>query len=183
MIVVQTSSEKKGLGVFVALALAIFSARNGAGATSPDARPLPSTAAIACDAVGPDAVFGVALPSKYSSEHSLADAEDVVQETYARWYAMSPERRDAVASPGGWVTTVASRICLDLLGSARARRERYVGEWIPEPLPGRPDWVTGTSGDATRTTGPSRSSRRARTLSHLAEDVTQAAFVDAGSIS
>ena len=36
--------------------------------------------------------------------------------------------------PGVWLTTVASRICLDLLGSARARRERYVGEWIPEPL-------------------------------------------------
>ncbi|MYZ16953.1 sigma factor, partial [Streptomyces sp. SID337] len=62
---------------------------------------------------------------------SLADAEDVVQETYARWYAMSERRREAVAAPGGWLTTVASRICLDLLGSARARRERYVGEWIP----------------------------------------------------
>ncbi|MFE4590375.1 RNA polymerase sigma factor SigJ [Streptomyces laurentii] len=67
---------------------------------------------------------------------SLADAEDVVQETYARWYAMSPERRAAVVSPGAYLAKVAGRICLDLLGSARARRERYVGEWIPEPLPG-----------------------------------------------
>lgn len=58
---------------------------------------------------------------------SLAEAEDVVQETYARWYAMAPERRDDIESPGAWLTTVASRICLDLLGSARARRERYVG--------------------------------------------------------
>jgi RNA polymerase sigma factor (sigma-70 family) len=66
---------------------------------------------------------------------SLADAEDAVQETYARWYAMPPQRQDAIESPGGWLTTVASRICLDLLRSARARRERYVGEWIPEPLP------------------------------------------------
>jgi RNA polymerase sigma factor (sigma-70 family) len=66
---------------------------------------------------------------------SLAEAEDAVQETYARWYALSPQQRDAIESPGGWLTTVASRICLDLLGSARARRERYVGEWIPEPLP------------------------------------------------
>ena len=49
---------------------------------------------------------------------SLAEAEDAVQETYARWYAMSPERRDAIASPGAWLTTVASRICLTLLGSA-----------------------------------------------------------------
>ncbi len=70
---------------------------------------------------------------------SVADAEDVVQETFARWYAMSPRQREAIASPGAWMTTVASRICLDLLGSARARREHYVGEWIPEPLPDRAD--------------------------------------------
>ncbi|WP_306337343.1 RNA polymerase sigma factor SigJ [Streptomyces sp. KL118A] len=76
---------------------------------------------------------------------SLADAEDVVQEAYARWYAMSPAQREAVASPGGWLTTVASRICLDLLGSARARRERYVGEWIPEPLPDHSEWISGRS--------------------------------------
>jgi RNA polymerase sigma-70 factor (ECF subfamily) len=73
---------------------------------------------------------------------SLADAEDVVQETYARWYAMSPEQQDAIETPGAWLTTVASRICLDLLGSARARRERYVGEWIPEPLPDRTEWIS-----------------------------------------
>ncbi|MFI0977254.1 RNA polymerase sigma factor SigJ [Streptomyces sp. NPDC021093] len=78
---------------------------------------------------------------------SLADAEDVVQETYARWYAMSRSRQEAVESPGGWLTTVAGRICLDLLGSARARRERYVGEWIPEPLPDRTEWLGGRSGD------------------------------------
>src|SRR5690348_12177193 len=66
---------------------------------------------------------------------SLAEAEDAVQETYARWYAMSPQQREAIESPGGWLTTVAGRICLDLLGSARMRRERYVGQWIPEPLP------------------------------------------------
>ena len=45
--------------------------------------------------------------------------------------------------PGAWLTTVASRICLDLLGSARVRRERYVGEWIPEPVPGDPEWFGG----------------------------------------
>jgi RNA polymerase sigma factor (sigma-70 family) len=80
---------------------------------------------------------------------SLADAEDVVQETYARWYAMSPQRQEAVESPGGWLRTVASRICLDLLGSARARRESYVGEWIPEPLPDRTEWVNGRPGAVT----------------------------------
>ena len=77
---------------------------------------------------------------------SLADAEDVVQETYARWYAMSQQQQDAIESPGAWLTKVASRICLDLLGSARARRESYVGEWIPEPLPDRTEWINGRTG-------------------------------------
>jgi RNA polymerase sigma factor (sigma-70 family) len=66
---------------------------------------------------------------------SLAEAEDAVQETYARWYGLTREQRDAISSPGAWLTTVAGRVCLDLLGSARVRRERYVGEWLPEPLP------------------------------------------------
>src|SRR5215467_8727037 len=74
---------------------------------------------------------------------SLADAEDAVQETYARWYAMSRQQQDAIESPGAWLSKVAGRICLNLLGSARARRETYVGEWIPEPLPERAEWTTG----------------------------------------
>jgi RNA polymerase sigma factor (sigma-70 family) len=74
---------------------------------------------------------------------SLADAEDVVQEAYARWYAMTRDQQQAIESPGAWLTTVASRICLDLLGSARARRERYVGEWIPEPVPASGEWISG----------------------------------------
>jgi RNA polymerase sigma factor (sigma-70 family) len=80
---------------------------------------------------------------------SLADAEDVVQETYARWYAMSHRQQAAIESPGGWLRKVASRICLDLLGSARVRRESYVGQWIPEPLPDRTEWINGRSGGAT----------------------------------
>jgi RNA polymerase sigma factor (sigma-70 family) len=80
---------------------------------------------------------------------SLADAEDAVQETYARWYAMPHHQQQAIESPGGWLTTVASRICLDLLGSARARRERYVGEWLPEPLPEPTEWITGPPAAAT----------------------------------
>ncbi|MFE6256657.1 RNA polymerase sigma factor SigJ [Agromyces sp. NPDC057865] len=67
---------------------------------------------------------------------TVADAEDAVQETYARWYRMSPAERDVIENPAAWLTRVASRVCLDQLGSARARRERYVGEWLPEPLPG-----------------------------------------------
>ncbi|HEV2259172.1 MAG TPA: RNA polymerase sigma factor SigJ [Streptosporangiaceae bacterium] len=78
---------------------------------------------------------------------SLTEAEDAVQETYARWYAMSRPERDAVASPGAWLSTVASRICLNVLGSARARRETYVGAWLPEPLPDPAEWSSGGPGD------------------------------------
>lgn len=77
---------------------------------------------------------------------SLSEAEDAVQETYARWYAMTPPQREAIASPGAWLTTVAGRVCLDVLGSARARRERYVGAWIPEPLPDPAQWNGGPRG-------------------------------------
>ena len=79
---------------------------------------------------------------------SLADAEDAVQEALFRWYALSPEDREAISSPAAWLTTVTSRICLDQLGSARARRERYVGEWIPEPVPDRTEWPAGQPGGA-----------------------------------
>ncbi|MFE7333796.1 RNA polymerase sigma factor SigJ [Streptomyces griseus] len=67
---------------------------------------------------------------------SLAESEDAVQEAYARWYALPRSRRDEIVSPGAWLTTVTGRICLDVLGSARVRRERYVGAWLPDPLPG-----------------------------------------------
>lgn len=80
---------------------------------------------------------------------SLAEAEDAVQETYIRWYTMSRQQQDVIESPGAWLTTVASRICLNLLGSARARRETYVGEWIPEPLPEHSQWISGRVGGAT----------------------------------
>ncbi|MFD8692372.1 RNA polymerase sigma factor SigJ [Streptomyces sp. NPDC059651] len=71
---------------------------------------------------------------------SLTEAEDAVQEAYARWFAQPAERRAAVSNPAAWLTTVVSRICMDQLRSARMRRERYVGEWIPEPLPARAEW-------------------------------------------
>jgi RNA polymerase sigma factor (sigma-70 family) len=75
---------------------------------------------------------------------SVADAEDAVQEAFIRWYALTPDAREAIETPVAWLTTVTSRICLDQLGSARARRERYVGQWLPEPVPDRTEW----SGDA-----------------------------------
>ncbi|MCP2341751.1 RNA polymerase sigma factor SigJ [Actinomadura rupiterrae] len=78
---------------------------------------------------------------------SLADAEDAVQETYARWYAMPREQQDAIGNPAAWLTRVAGRVCLDVLGSARVRRESYVGEWLPEPVPGRAAWLDERPGD------------------------------------
>ncbi|MFJ9730432.1 RNA polymerase sigma factor SigJ [Streptomyces sp. NPDC101171] len=71
---------------------------------------------------------------------SVTEAEDAVQDAYARWFQLPPSRREEILSPGAWLTTVTGRICLDLLGSARARRERYVGAWLPEPLPDRTEW-------------------------------------------
>ncbi|WP_226967212.1 RNA polymerase sigma factor SigJ [Streptomyces phaeolivaceus] len=79
---------------------------------------------------------------------SATEAEDAVQDAYARWYALPGHRQAEILSPGAWLTTVTGRICLDLLGSARARRERYVGAWLPEPLPDRTEWET-TGGDRT----------------------------------
>ncbi|WP_271218920.1 RNA polymerase sigma factor SigJ [Streptosporangium carneum] len=78
---------------------------------------------------------------------SLAEAEDAVQEAYARWYALPRSRQEEITSPGAWLTTVTGRVCLDVLGSARARRERYVGAWLPEPLPDRAEWDHGHGAD------------------------------------
>jgi RNA polymerase sigma factor (sigma-70 family) len=66
---------------------------------------------------------------------TISEAEDVVQEAYVRWYRMPEYDRGQVLVPAAWLTRTASRICLDLLGSARVRRERYIGPWLPEPLP------------------------------------------------
>lgn len=73
---------------------------------------------------------------------STHDAEDVVQETYARWYAMPKRARAEIKSPSAWLVRVAGRICLDHIRSARVRRERYTGEWLPEPLPDSAVWAS-----------------------------------------
>jgi RNA polymerase sigma-70 factor (ECF subfamily) len=62
---------------------------------------------------------------------SVSEAEDAVQDTYLRWHATD---RDAVSDPRAFLMTTTTRICLDALKSARARRETYVGPWLPEPV-------------------------------------------------
>jgi len=75
------------------------------------------------------------LSLAYRMMGTLSEAEDVVQETYLRWYRQSEEDRAAIRNPAAWLTRVASRVALDALTSARARRERYIGQWLPEPVP------------------------------------------------
>src|SRR6186997_2949134 len=62
---------------------------------------------------------------------SMAEAEDAVQETYLRWHGAD---RNNVSDPRAFLMTTTARICLDMLTSARARREEYVGPWLPEPV-------------------------------------------------
>jgi RNA polymerase sigma-70 factor (ECF subfamily) len=62
---------------------------------------------------------------------SVADAEDVVQEAFLRWHGAD---REAVREPEGWLRSVVTRLCLDVLKSAKRRREVYVGPWLPEPV-------------------------------------------------
>ncbi|WP_028793005.1 sigma-70 family RNA polymerase sigma factor [Thalassobaculum salexigens] len=67
---------------------------------------------------------------------SMAEAEDVVQESWLRW---SEADREVIDNPAGWLRRVVTRLCLDQLKSARARRETYVGNWLPEPVVDAPD--------------------------------------------
>jgi len=67
----------------------------------------------------------------YRLTGSRADAEDVVQEAYLRWNGADT---DSVREPRAFLTTLVTRLCLDQHKSARARRETYVGSWLPEPV-------------------------------------------------
>jgi RNA polymerase sigma-70 factor, ECF subfamily len=69
----------------------------------------------------------------YSQLGSLAEAEDVVQDA---WLRLSRVDIAAIEDLGAWLVTVVSRLALDALGTARMRRERYVGPWLPDPLVG-----------------------------------------------
>lgn len=72
-------------------------------------------------------LFGIA----YRVLGSTAEAEDVVQETWLRWQNTD---REKVLEPAAFLTTVATRLAINLAQSARVRRESYVGPWLPEPV-------------------------------------------------
>jgi len=82
-----------------------------------------------------DAIFeerrGAMTGLAYRMLGSRADAEDVVQDAWIRWRGVKPGE---VSNPAGFLNKVVTRLCLDRLKSARARREVYVGEWLPEPV-------------------------------------------------
>ncbi|GAA1281972.1 sigma-70 family RNA polymerase sigma factor [Saccharothrix xinjiangensis] len=70
----------------------------------------------------------------YRLTGSVADAEDAVQEAWLRLAGLDDRARAGIRDLRAWLTTVVGRICLDRLRSAAVRRERYVGQWLPEPL-------------------------------------------------
>jgi RNA polymerase sigma-70 factor (ECF subfamily) len=67
----------------------------------------------------------------YRMLSSVADAEDMLQETFIRWQ-QAPEQE--IRSPRAFLITIISRLCINYLQSARAQREQYVGQWLPEPI-------------------------------------------------
>ena len=70
----------------------------------------------------------------YRLTGSRADAEDAVQDAWLRWDRLGPDGRAQVRDTRAWLATTVGRLCLDRVRSAPARRERYVGPWLPEPL-------------------------------------------------
>src|SRR5579884_3989287 len=72
-------------------------------------------------------LFGIA----YRMLGSATDAEDIVQEAFVRWLQASDEE---VQSPRAYLSKIVVRLCINLTESARARREVYVGAWLPEPI-------------------------------------------------
>lgn len=70
----------------------------------------------------------------YRLTGSRSDAEDAVQDAWLRLHRLTDQQRAAIRDHRAWLTTAVGRLCLDRLRSAAARRESYVGPWLPEPL-------------------------------------------------
>jgi len=82
-------------------------------------------------AEGFEAHRGALMGLAYRMLGSRAEAEDVVQDAYLRWHAADRAR---IERPRRYLATVVTRLCLDRMKSAQARREQYVGQWLPEPV-------------------------------------------------
>src|ERR671936_2495140 len=80
-----------------------------------------------------DELRPVAFAMAYRMLGSVAEAEDVVQEALLRVH-QALEAGERIASPRAFVATITTRLAINELRSARARREQYVGEWLPEPI-------------------------------------------------
>ena len=74
---------------------------------------------------------GLLFSVAYRMLGSVADAEDMLQETFIRWQQAADEE---IRSPRAYLVTIVTRLCINQLQSARVQREEYVGEWLPEPL-------------------------------------------------
>jgi len=103
---------------------------------NPDAKPAKSesaeSAALGAFERHRSLLFGIA----YRMLGEVAEAEDMVQETFLRWQRAQGQEKD-VKSAKAYLTTIVTRLCIDQLGSARHQREQYVGVWLPEPLVAR----------------------------------------------
>jgi RNA polymerase sigma factor (sigma-70 family) len=95
-----------------------------------------------------DELRPISFAMAYRMLGSVSEAEDVVQEALLRVHK-ALDAGEQIASPRAFVATVTTRLAINELRSARARRERYVGEWLPEPIvtDGRDDpaWVAETA--------------------------------------
>ena len=85
-----------------------------------------------------DQYRGLLFSIAYRMLGSVADAEDILQEAFIRW---QQSQQEEIRSPRAFLVTIASRLCVNHLQSARVQREQYVGQWLPEPI------VTGSEGD------------------------------------
>ena len=85
---------------------------------------------------------------------SVSEAEDIVQEAFLRYHSASSAA--GIESPKAFLSAVTTRLCIDYLRSARARREAYIGEWLPEPL---------LTGDPAGPPGPAELAEQADSLS------------------
>jgi RNA polymerase sigma-70 factor, ECF subfamily len=105
------------------------------GETTGDQRPGPRDEAVESDPQIHVEVFcqckELSSSIAYRMLGSAADAEDMLQETFIRWHRTAAAE---IQSPRSFLFTVLSRLCIQHLESARAKREEYVGTWLPEPV-------------------------------------------------